>query len=258
MDVTSHGSVINPSGVAELVWRVPGSAPGSLGVVPLLLDDRPAVALPWARLDEARAVAESPGAALVLSEPRLAGPSWRPAVLTGRFSLIEDGEAEVFPDRLLAQEVRKHPPSRALVDSPMLRREHWWYLRRLILVMDVDSAEPGTARSGPDDAVLAVDDDGLLVRTVRVDDWDADPLPLTGGPATVSGPAVLVGQEISADAERWTVHRTTGTYADGRLTDVVPPPTRELERTPGVLTRMRRQRALERACVSALRSAGHG
>jgi hypothetical protein len=258
MDATSCGSAINPSGVAELVWRVPGSAPGSLGVVPLLLDDCPAIALPWARVDDARAVAGSPGAALVLSEPRLAGPSWRPVVLTGRFSLVEDGEAEVFPDRLLAQEVRKHPPSRALVDSPLLRRENWWYLRRLILVMDVDSAEPGTARSGPDDAVLAVDDGGLLVRTVRVDDWAADPLPLTGGPTTVSGPAVLVGQEISSDAERWTVHRTSGSYAGGRLTDVVRPPSRELERMPGVLTRMRRQRALEKACVSALRAAGHG
>jgi hypothetical protein len=258
MVATTHGPEIHPAGIAELVWRVPGSAPGSLGVVPLLLDDRPAVALPWARLDDARAVAGSPGAALVLSEPRLAGPSWRPVVLAGRFSLIEDGEAEVFPDRLLDQEVRKHPPSRALVDSPLLRREHWWYLRRLILVMDVDSAEPGTARSGPDDAVLAVDDDGLLVRTVHIDDWDADPLPMTGGPTTASGPAVLVGQEISSDAERWTVHRTSGTYAGGRLTDVVRPPTRELERTAGVLTRMRRQRALEKACISALRAAGHG
>ena len=258
MAATSHDSVIRPAGVAELLWRDPGAPPRATGVVPLVLDGRPAVALPWARVDDAREVAASPDAALVLSEPRLAGPSWRPMVLSGRCTLIEDGEAEVFPDRLLAQEVRKYPPSRALVDSPLLRRENWWYLPRLVLVMDVVSAEPGTARSGPDDAVLAVDDDGLLVRTVRVADWAADPLRLAGAPATVSGPAVLVGQEISADAERWTVHRTIGRYADGVLTDVVPAATRELERTPGLLTRVRRQRALEKACVSALRAAGHG
>ncbi|UOY03099.1 hypothetical protein [Blastococcus sp. PRF04-17] len=103
-----------------------------------------------------------------------------------------------------------------------------------------------------------MDDDGLHVRTVHVEDWEADPMPVRGGPVTVSGPAVLVAQEISVpDVEQWSVHTTTGSYADGRLRDVQRPGSRALEPRPGVLARMRRQRALERACVSALRAARH-
>ncbi|MCV2489921.1 hypothetical protein OF117_11155 [Geodermatophilus sp. YIM 151500] len=258
MDNSSHGPAIHSSGIAELIWRVPGAPPRAIGVVPLLMDARPAVALPWAFVDDARAAAASPGAALVLSDPRLSGPGWRPLVLAGRMQLVEDGDGSLFRDDLLRQEVRKHPPARALVDSPVLRREHWWYLPRLILLLDPVTVRDGGRRDGPADAVLAVDDDGLEVRTVRVPDWDARPLAVTGGPAA-RGPAVLVGQEVSVpDAERWTVHTTTGSYAEGALTGVEPAATRALEPTPGLLARMRRERALEKACVSALRAAGHG
>ena len=195
---------------------------------------------------------------LTLSDPRLTGSAWRPLVITARPTVVEDLDGALFTDRLLDQELRKHPPSRALADSAMLRREHWWYLPRLVLLLDVVHIEPGGRRDGPDDAVLAVDDGGLVVRTVRVTDWEGDPLTLEGGPLTAEGPAVLVGQEISVpDVERWTVHTTTGRYADGRLQDVVPAATRELEPVPGLLARVRRQRALEKACIAAIRAAGH-
>lgn len=259
MATTSYESAVHSAGVAELLWRGPDGPPRAIGVVPLLLDDRPAVALPWAFVDDARAAASSAGAALVLSDPRLTGSAWRPLAIGGRLTLVEDSEGSLFADRLLSQEVRKHPPSRALVDSPILRREHWWYVPRLILLLDPVSVEPIERRDAPDRAVLAVDDDGLFVRTVQVADWDADPMPLHGGPATVSGPAALVGQEMSVpDVERWTVHTSTGTYADGGLSDVVLAADRALEPVPGLLARMRRQRALERSCVTALRAAGHG
>ena len=227
--------------------------------MPLVLGGQPAVALPWAQVETARAAAAGGTAALVLSDPRLTGSAWEPLVAAGRLTLVEDTDGELFADQLLDQELRKHPPSRALADSHMLRREHWWYLPRLILVLETVEAVPAGRRDGPLDAVLAVDDDGLQVRTVRVADWDADPVELDDAPLTVRGPAVLVGQEISVpDVEQWTVHTTTGRYADGRLTEVVPAPTRELEPRPGLLTRIRRQRALERACVAALRAVGPG
>ena len=258
MQSSSHVSVIRSTGLAELLWRMPDSPPGATGVVPLLHGDRPAVALPWALVDLARSVARAAEAALVLSEPRLTGSAWQPLVLRGRMQLLEDTDGDFFREHLLAQEVRKHPPSRALVDSPMLRREHWWYLPRLVLLLDVADSQPGGRRDGPDDAVLAVDDDGLVVRTVRVRSWDADPVPLDGGPLTAAGPAVLVGQEVSVpDAEQWTVHTTTGRYAGGELSEVVPAASRVLEPVPGLLTRIRRQRALEKACVAALRAEGH-
>lgn len=258
IDSTSHGSVIHAAGLAELLWLAPEGPPRALGVVPLMMGDRPAVALPWARVEEARAAAASPRAALVLSDPRLTGSGWRPLALHGRLTLVEDGDGDLFEAQLLRQEVRKHPPSRALVDSPMLRRENWWYLARLILLLDPVTAEPVAPRETPDHAVLGVDDDDLVVRTVTVGDWSADPLPLAGGPLTAEGPAVLVGQEFSVpDVERWTVHTTTGRYADGQLTDVVPAARRELEPVPGLLSRVRRQRALEKGCLAALRRAGH-
>ncbi|MGY2075943.1 hypothetical protein [Blastococcus sp. SYSU DS0828] len=258
MDPTSLAA-LHAAGVAELLWSTPDGPPGATGVVPLALGGRPAVALPWAHVATARAAAAAGSAALVLSEPRLTGARWSPLAFTGRLTLVEDGDGELFSEELLDQELRKHPPSRALADSHMLRREHWWYLPRLVLVLDPDAVVPVDRREGPADAVLAVDDGGLHVRTVRVPDWDADPLALPGGPPAVAGPAVLVGQELSVpDVERWTVHTTSGRYADGRLTDVHPAATRQLEPVPGLLARIRRQRALERSCVQALRAAGHG
>ena len=257
MDVTSAGSAIHAAGVAELLWRSAGGPPRGLGVVPLLLGDRPAVALPWAQHEAARAAAGD-AAALVLSDPRVTGPAWQPLVVRGRLTLVEDGDGDLFVERLLDQELRKHPPSRALADSHMLRREYWWYLPRLILLLEPDDVRPVGARNDPQHAVLAVDDGALHVTTVQVPDWTAESPQLRGAPDGVQGPALLIGQEISVpDLERWTVHTTTGTYADGRLTDVHPAATRALEPLPGVLARMRRQHALERACVAALRAAGH-
>ena len=227
--------------------------------MPLVLGGKPTLALPWAHVETARAAAASGTSALVLSDPRLTGSRWTPLVVTGRLTLVEDGDGSLFTEALLDQELRKHPPARALADSHMLRREHWWYLPRLVLVLEPDDVVPGRRRDDPADAVLGVDDGGLHVRTVRIPDWDADPLPVLDGPPGASGPAVLVGQELSVpDVERWTVHTTTGQYADGRLTDVRPAATRELEPVPGLLARMRRQRGLERACVQALKAAGHG
>lgn len=259
VDVTSAGAAIHSAGVAELLWRRPGGGPpGAIGVVPLVFGGQPAVALPWSHAETAREAATSADAALVLSEPRLTGSAWEPLVVMGRLSLLEDAEGDLFGEELLTQELRKHPPSRALADSPMLRREHWWYLPRLILVLEPTQVVAGRRREGPSDAVLGVDDDGLHVRTVTVADWEADPLPIREGPVTVSGPAVLVTQEMSVpDVEQWSVHTTTGAYADGRLSDVRLPESRALEARPGLLARMRRQRALEQACVTALRSAGH-
>jgi hypothetical protein len=251
-------NVVGAAGLAELVWRRQGEAPGALGVVPLALHGGPAVALPWSHEAVAREVAAAPEVALVLSEPRLAGPAWRPAAVVGRARLIEDGDGALFREHLLDQELRKHPPARALMDSFLLQREHWWYLPRLVLLLQLDRIQEVRPRQGPRDAVLAVDEGRLQVAVVRVEDWDADDLALTGAP-DAEGPAALVGQEVSVpDAERWTAHVTTGRLAAGRLAVRGRPPSRELEPVPGLRQRIRRQRDLERSCVRALRAAGHG
>jgi hypothetical protein len=259
MDLTSARTAVSAAGVAELLWRTPDGPPAAQGVVPLLFGGRPAVALPWALEETARSVAAAETAALVLSDSRVTGSAWAPLAAVGRPTLLEDGDGSVFTESLLDQELRKHPPSRVLADSHMLRREHWWYLPRLILVLDVDRLTPVGRREGPLDAVLAVDDGGLSVATVRVADWAAPTLELRGPVPGAEGPAVLIGQELSVpDLERWTVHTTTGHYADGRLSGVRPAGSRDLEPVPGLFARMRRQRALERGCITALRAAGHG
>ena len=259
-EATNLLAAVRSAGLAELVWRAPdGGPPLAAGVVPLVAGEQPAVALTWAHEATARLVAAQGEAVLALSEPRLAGRSWEPLVVHGRATLVEDGDGSLFRSQLLEQELRKHPPSRALVDSPLLRREHWWYLPRLVVLLEPLSVRRTAGRQGPGDAVLAVDDGGLHVDVVSVGDWSLDPLVLTGGPAERRGPAALIGQEVSVpDAERWSVHRTAGAYADGRLAVTPPRPDRRLEPVPGLLARVRRQRTLERACVRALRHAGHG
>lgn len=249
------------AGLGELVWSAGDTvAPAAIGVVPLLLGDVPAVALPWAYEEQARAAAAGGAAAIVLSEPRLAGPAWKPVAAVGRPHLVEDPDGSLFAEQLLDQELRKHPPARAFAGSPILRREHWWYLPRLVLLIEAPRVVPVAARTGPLDAVLAVQHEGLHISGVRVTDWDTDPIALAGAdPGAPDGPAALVGQEVSApDAERWTVHVTRGRFEGGLLTGANPPPTRELEPVPGLRARVRRQRELERACVKALRAAGHG
>jgi hypothetical protein len=249
---------VRSAGLAELLWTDGDGPPQALGAVPLLLGEQPAVALTWAHEATARAVAAAAHVALVLSDRRLAGPGWEPLVLAVRPTLVEDSDGTLFQQQLLDQELRKHPPSRALADSSLLRREHWWYLPRLVLLLDPVAVQPTPAREDPGSAVLAVADRGLHVGVVRVVDWSREPLELAPALSAARGPAVLVGQEVSVpDAERWTVHRTTGSYEDGRFTADRPLPERRLEPVPGLLARVRRQRALERACVRALRDAGH-
>lgn len=257
MKATDLATSLRAAGLAELVWLAADEPPQAIGAVPLLLGDTPAVALPWAYEEQARAAAAGSSVALVLSEPRLAGPSWQPVAAVGRPRLVEDIDGALFAAQLLDQELRKHPRSRALVGSPILRREHWWYLPRLILLVESPQVVGVGRRDGPLEAVLAVQDGGLRVSTVRVRAWDDDPLSLSGSAAGVSGPAALVGQEVSVpDAERWTVHVTRGWCSDGRFTVTEPRQNRELEPVPGLRARVRRQRELERACVKALRTAG--
>jgi hypothetical protein len=256
---TNGLAAVRAAGLAELVWSGEDGPPEAVGVVPLLLDDQPAVALTWAHEAPARAVARAAQVTLVLSDPRLAGAGWEPLALSVRPTLVEDGDGSLFRERLLDQELRKHPPARALADSSLLRRENWWYLPRLLLLLDPVAVRPTAARRSPDDVVLAVGGPAPAVAVVRVQDWSQQPLEVTPRPPDARGPAVLVGQEVSVpDAERWTVHRTTGSYADGRFRADLPLPDRRLEPPPGLLARVRRQRALERACVRALRETGHG
>jgi len=257
LDATALRAV-DAAAVGELVWALDGRV-GAMPVVPLRLGDAVAVAMPYAGADRLRPVGAASSVALVLSEPRLSGQAWRPLAVRGRPSLRDDVSGEVFEAELLTQELRKHPPSRALADSLLLRHENWWYLPRLLLTfqpVDVVPVEPRQSPQGQ--AVLAVADaaGGLAnVSTVDVADWTQRPLRL---PVThLEGPATLVTHDFSEpDLERWVPHVLTGRLAGGSLRvtsgPLGPPPAL---RGLGLRERIRRHRDLERGCRDAIRAA---
>jgi hypothetical protein len=261
------GSALNPdvcqsaktASVAEIAWIGTDGRPDALPITPLVLNDTPVVAYPFAYQTLAYRIAASPVIALVTSEPRMAANGWQPMAAIGRARLIEDREGQIMKDELLTQELRKFPPSRALADSMLLRQENWWYVPRVIVAIDVESVRPVVARSGPDQQVLAVHGpDGLAVDTVQVADGGPDELRLSSlaERAAPAGHAVLLGHDFSApDLERWTPWVTRGALsADGNLTVTEWPERTTLEPTPKLRQRYRRHRQLQKACRAALKA----
>lgn len=250
---------VRAAGVAELCWtgEDPGAPPGAAPVTPLLLGGEPAVAFPYAEATRARQVAAAATVALVISDDRMTGQGWRPLVVTGRPRLIPDRDGELFCDRLLDQELRKYPPARALIDSPLLRREHWWFLPRLIVAIEVSSQQPVGVRGGGRGEVLAVVPAlaELAVDTVTPQERAADHVRVSSlaGGWPPAGPAVLLGHDFSVpDLERWTPWVTSGWWREGVVTVVQQPERTELEPTPGLWRRWQRQRRLERGCRRGL------
>jgi hypothetical protein len=234
--------------LAEVAWRRPGGPPEIAVVVPLVAEGRPVVALSYDRLGEARRMATVGHAvaavhAFAPDEARMA---------TADVSVTEDPTGRDFSDRLLPQELAKHPPSRSLADSLLLRSEHWWYLPRLVITL-----HPRTGAHHPRrDALVAVDTArGLELTTVDLDGPEHAP---TLSPGVPDGPAMVLrhGAEVPDLEGRWR-QRWWGTIEDGRLLldgwDQQGAPGRR----PGVWRRWRDEIALSRACRVGLREAGH-
>lgn len=259
--------------VAEVAYRSTDGTVGMDVIVPLAWQGAPAVALPYAQGGLAARLAAAPHAALVLSDSRLARKGWEPLAAHVRFELVEDPEGKRFlGDGLLGQELIKHPPSRALADTPLLRREHWWYVPRLLLrAVDVGEVRP-VGRRTVSDGVLAHAQEGsrgealsakgsLEVDTVAVDDWDGDTVSvrsLSGAPLAGHGaPAALLAHDFSVpDRERGTQLLVSGTLADARLRVLERSGSLELGKPHGLLRRLRGLRDLERACRAGLRARG--
>src|SRR5680860_1571754 len=110
---------ISASSLAEVSWVVAG-LPRVRGVVPLVDGDVPVLACTYAEEDLAREVAGSPVVTLSLTEPRSTGTAFRPLVIVGRPRLVEDPSGDLFATDLLAEELRRYPPSRLLADSCLL------------------------------------------------------------------------------------------------------------------------------------------
>jgi hypothetical protein len=252
-DVTD---AVAASSLCELCWVDAAGLPQARGVVALVRGERPVLAFTYADEPVARDVARAQRVVLALTETRSTGREFRPLLVAGRPRLVEDPKGDLYLEDLVVQELRRYPPSRLLADSPLLMREHWWYLPRLVVEIDVDAVEPMPRHSATRDHVLVVADGATpVVRLAGIRDRFDDRLEVDvdGRPAP-PGPAVLFGQDASfPDLEQWSQWRYRGVW-DGTGLAVEEAPARTgLGRPPGVVQRWRRQRDLERACVQALR-----
>lgn len=251
-------AAVASAGTAELSWTEDAS-PRARAVVPLVAQDRPVLAVPYAQAAWARSLATRPRVVLTLSDRRLSGSAWQPLRITAVPRVEEDRDGDAFLDTLLQQELRKHPPSRALAESPLLRREQWWYLPRLLVHLEVRSVEPFVARSGEREVLLVTARPGAVhepqVRAARVD-WGSRPLgvePLDGEMLADSPEGLLYGHDFTVpDLERWVSFAASGPLRSGAL-DAEAPADRVADRMPGLRERVRRHRELRRGCVSALR-----
>lgn len=241
---------------AEVAWRGPDGQLHLAAVVPHALRGAVVVALPFSRSALARALRRTATATVALTDSRMAWKGWRPLTVPVSVDVAADRAGDWTWTGLLDAEVRKHPPSRLLIDTPIQRREHWWYVPRWIVTLTpVGSARPVARRADPDDGVLCEADGagGIAVRPVAVDDWDADVVAVTDldGGAWPPGPApaLLATHDFSIpDQERGSLLQLSGMRRGNRLEVVARSGSRALEPLGGVLRRIGRQRRLERAC----------
>lgn len=249
----------------ELCWVAREDRPMGIPVVPLILDDHPCVALPYLHRDVIEALRDADQVAFAVTDSGSlgSGDDANGVALVGPARIADDIEGDLFGRHLLEQELVKHPPSRTLADSPLLRREHWWWLPRVIVHLPrVSRTLPLPARTDPRrDAVLVRDGVELRIDTVRADDWAADGVTLrslAGDPLRGDGgPAMAFGHTYTVpDLERWEMWHRLGVLWGDRLlvTGRVGSPAATLEPL-GLLSRIRRQRDLARGCRAGIAAA---
>lgn len=251
---------VNSAAVCELVWADSNGKPDATAATPLLHADQPAVAFPYAHAPLARTVADARSVAVVLSDGRMSGKSWRPLAVIGRPRLIEDVDGSLFTDQLLTQELRKHPPSRALADSILLRREHWWFLPRLVVAIEPHAVVDVAAREPGDGVLGIVEAERLRVASVRpaAESRLASVSGALPGQDGREHPAVVVRHDFSVpDLERWPVAVSRGVLTGDEFRSTEPLADVGLPRPLGLLTRIRKEHALARACRKQLARAGH-
>ncbi|GAB3519897.1 hypothetical protein [Arthrobacter monumenti] len=258
MDIVTRA--VHGSSLADVVWLDSLGRLQGCGAVALLWDKQPALAFTYDREDRARSIAAAPQVALTFTDIRSTSTTFTPAALIGRPTLVEDVDGDTFAENLLEQELRRYPPARIFADSFLLRREHWWYLPRLIVRLDVDAARPMPARSGstPDvngdrEYLLGVRaDDRIETHLVRVPVGEVSgsiPLTPVEDRQLPPGPAILLGQDASfPDLAQWSSWVYRGTSTGSHLEVTEAPSNVGLGQVPSVWQRMRQQQAFGRAC----------
>lgn len=230
------------------------AGPEGAPVTPLMLDETPCVALPFAHKERAERIRAATEIVFSITDARSVRASMPALACHGRQRVVDDLSGELFTTKLVDQELVKYPPTRTLADSLLLRREHWWWMPRIV----VSLAEPGrevelAPRTDPaGHAVLAADDAGLRVTTVSVQGTGTgtrltalDGSPLRGD----TGPASVVGHDFADDFERWESWVLFGRLYGSEMAIE----RRKGESTPGsgplrLVERLRRHRRLAKEC----------
>jgi hypothetical protein len=260
--LTNFQDVWSRAVAGELSWVGPGESPDVLPVVPLRLDGTACVALPYRHFDLVSELREAAEVAFSVTDPGSLPDGQQGYAAIGQVTVIEDIDGTMFAEQLLSQELVKYPPSRALADTALLRREHWWWLPRLVVALQqVDRVAPLPARTEPEAALLVRDGAGLRLDVVRSEDWSADQVALraaTGDPLYGDGaPAIAMGHAYTRpDLERWEPWARRGTLRADVLSVVerMGEPEETL-RPLGVWQRVKRHRDLERSCVTGVKRA---
>ncbi|MEX1177715.1 MAG: hypothetical protein WEB09_04570 [Nitriliruptor sp.] len=239
--------------LGEVAWVDAAGAPRAEVVVPLLDDRLPALALPYARLETARSIAAAGRVTWTLAVPAVTGGAV-PVAAAARVEVVEDPAGERFTaTSLLDQVLAKHPPARRRLDSALLRREHGWYVPRL-LVRTTELGPSFELGAGEALGVSIAADGGPWVAA-------AHQVSVAEGAARLpvdDGPAVLLqhGADVP-DLETPWHRRWRGTVTAGRFRAAERDEVPLARRPPGLRERLRAERALHRACRDGLRAAGH-
>lgn len=247
----------------EVCWLDRSGNPSALATVPLVDGEVPCVALPYCLASTAAGLRAAGQVAFAVTDSRSLPHGADGTAVIGTVTVGEDISGDHFVTDLLDQELLKYPPSRALADSLLLRRENWWWLPRVLVRLDrVDAAVPlPPRRDASRDALLVRDDGrGLRLDVASAPDWDAATVALrtpSGGSLRGDGaPTVALGHDHTPDRERWESWSRRGELRGDVLAVT------EREGRPGLdaaplrlLERLRRQRALERGCRAGIAAA---
>lgn len=233
---------------------------------PMLLDGVPCLALPYAERTRAAALRAARETAFAVTDARSLSGGDRGVLAFGAVTVVDDLDGSVFTDKLLEQELVKYPPARALADNLLLRRENWWWLPRLIVRLErVDRTVEPAARTNPAaEALLVRNGLGMRVDTVSVAAQEGRRLGLASseseGLRGDTGPALVIGHDYTdPDFERWESWRRRGRLRGDTFLVEGEEGQRGVPLPPlGLIERIRRRRALERACRGGIAGVERG
>lgn len=246
--------------LAAIAWLAPDGTPDVASVRPLTASGCPVLALPYAQIGLARALEASTEVVLAVvspSEQITAATGLAASLITirGHAQVTADPGGERFHDTgLIEVELAKYPTSRRRLDSLLLRREHWWFLPRLLVQID----GLHQARTAPSaEGLLVTGGQALSVGACNIDGRDPLRLRATGLVADRSPAAVIeYGGDLPELEQPWE-RRWLGTLAADRFETERVTGEGPSARPLGLRHRMRAERHLERACRAGLREAGH-